>query len=78
MKVLYVTLSVILLIQTPLVFLYITDNYPRLFQSTWLSSFTLSRSETEKSDEARSHYIRAHDSSKHCPSRNPVVLAVVK
>jgi len=64
MKALYVILPVIILIQTPMVFLYITDAYPRLFQGTRLASFTLSRSETEQAHEAKTLYTRAHDSSK--------------
>ena len=60
-KVLYI-LIVILLV----VFLYNTDNYPRLFQSTRRPpSFTStsSRSEIEQADEAKPHHIRAQDSS---------------
>ena len=60
-KVLYI-LIVILLV----VFLYNTDNYPRLFQSTRPPSFTSTsspRSEIEQADEAKPHHIRAQDSS---------------
>ena len=53
MKNLYVILIAILLIQTPIVFLYIVNNYPSLFQSTWPSKSMFSRSEVH-SYEAKS------------------------
>ena len=62
MKNLYLILIVILLIQTPVVFLYIIDNYPSLFQNTWPSRFMFSSSE-EHSYEANSLNVGAHASS---------------
>ena len=62
MKALYVILIVITLIQTPVVFLYITDNYPTLFQSTWSSRFMYARSQTE--EHVKSHYVKTRDSSR--------------
>ena len=62
MKALYVILIVITLIQTPVVFLYITDNYPALFQSTWSSRFMYARSQTE--EHVKSHNVKTHDSSR--------------
>ena len=62
MKVLYVILIIITLIQMPVVFLCIVDNYPRLFQSTWSSTLMFSRSLTE--EDFKSSNFRAQDSSR--------------